>query len=148
MKPILNYTTSISVDKTVAEIQQILSQCGDISVLTSYDRGIPSSISFRIEAHGGTLSFLLPAKIDNVLAILKSCAISKPLKTREQAARVAWRIIKDWVEAQVALVRAEQVELAEAFFPFVQLPSGETLYGASKLQGFSQLALPMPEDKQ
>ncbi len=146
MSPILNYTTSIAVEKTVSEIQKALSQCKNIDVLTSYEGGIVSAISFRLSTRHGILSFLLPAKIDAIHKLLKESSIPKSLRTREQAARVAWRIIKDWVEAQVALVKADQVTMEEAFLPFLQDRNGKTLYSSLESSGFKNLALPAPGD--
>ncbi len=142
MRPILNYTTTISVDKTVAEIQKAMSQCRDIQVLTAYENGIVSSISFRLMTNHGLLSFLLPAKIDHIHQVLERSAVKNKYKTREQAARVAWRIIKDWIEAQVALIQAEQVTLEEAFLSFMQNIPGETLYQQLQAESFKGLALP------
>ncbi len=51
-------------------------------------------------------------------------------RTRAQAARVAWRIIKDWIEAQLALVEAEQVDMVEVFLPYAQVQGGRTVYEA------------------
>lgn len=145
MKPILNYTTTISVDKTIGEIQKELSQCDNIQVLTSYDGGVPTSISFRIETVHGTLSFLLPAKVEKVYEILIKSSAPKSLRTREQAARVAWRVIKDWIEAQVALVKADLVKMEEVFMPFLQDENGKTLYSVLESKGFKGLSLPPPE---
>ena len=39
--------------------------------------------------------------------------------TYEQACRVAWRIIKDWLEAQMALIQTQQADLAEIFLPYL-----------------------------
>lgn len=144
-RPILNYTTSISVEKTVAEIQKALSQHDGIQILTSYSGGILSSISFRLSTKHGLLSFLLPAKIDNIQRVLENSRVTAKLKTREQAARVAWRIIKDWIEAQMALVQADQVTMEEVFLPFLQDTSGKTLYSLLEAKKFSGLALPEPK---
>ncbi len=144
-RPILNYTTSISVEKTVMEIQRCLSQCKNINVMTAYENGIVSSIAFRIETKHGILSFLLPAKIDKIHELLKQSNCPKSLKTREQAARVAWRIIGSWIEAQVALVQADQVKMEEVFLPFLQDSCGQTLYQSLENKGFKGLALPAPE---
>ncbi len=144
-RPILNYSTSISVDKTVAEIQKALSQCRDIQVLTAYEGGIVSSISFRLTTQHGVLSFLLPAKIDSIWQIMKQSKNRRTKRTRKQAAMVAWRIIKDWIEAQVALIQADQVTLEEAFLPFIQDEHGQTLYAALESKGFKGLALPAPK---
>ena len=46
---------------------------------------------------------------------------------RAQAVRVAWRIVKDWVEAQMALVETQMVTTAEVFLPYAVMKDGRTL---------------------
>lgn len=129
--PILNYTTSITVEKTVGQIQGMLAEAGAAAIMIEYDtERILSSVSFRIDYNGALVSFRLPAQLDPVYVILQNdYKVPRKLKSREQAARVAWRIIKDWVEAQLAIVEAEQVEMVEVFLPFAQNPqTGETIF--------------------
>ena len=128
--PILNYTTSIAVEKTVGEIQAMLAGAGASAVMIEYDdERILSSVAFKILYNGTPVSFRLPAQLDPIYVILQSDdGVRRQFKTREQAARVAWRIIKDWVEAQIAIVEAEQVEMVEVFLPFAQNSTGETLF--------------------
>lgn len=47
---------------------------------------------------------------------------------REQAERVAWRIIKDWIEAQMAILESEMVTMDEIFLPYTLDNKGNTLY--------------------
>ena len=54
--------------------------------------------------------------------------VPRRLVTDEQAVKVSWRIIKDWIEAQMALVEAELAELAEVFLPYAITKDGNTLY--------------------
>lgn len=145
MRPILNYTTSISVQKTIGEIQETLSLHGNIQVLVEYEMGTPSAISFRVNTAHGVLSFLLPAKIDSVFRVIERSKMPKSKKTRDQAARVAWRIIKDWIEAQMALIQSSQATIQEVFLPFVQSGNGKTLYSITEEGGFKGLALPEPK---
>lgn len=129
--PILNYTTSVSAEKTIGEIQKKLAGAGAQAVLVEYDdEQVVSSVSFRLRYNGAMVSFRLPAQIDPIYVILqRDDRVTRKLKTREQASRVAWRIIKDWVEAQLALVEAEQVEMVEVFLPYAQNPqTGETVF--------------------
>lgn len=132
--PILNYTTSINSEKTVSEIQKALAGAGARAVMSEYDdEQILSSIAFQILLNGEVISFRLPAQIDRIYVILqRDSKVPRKLKTREQASRVTWRIIKDWVEAQVALIEAEQVEMVEVFLPYAQAKDGKTIY--QKLQ--------------
>ena len=49
-------------------------------------------------------------------------------KTPEQAKRVAWRIVKDWVEAQLAIIETQMVKPEQVFLPYAITQTGETLY--------------------
>ena len=129
--PLLNYTTQIAVEKTIAEIQLKLSMAGASSVLIEYDgKRVLSAVSFQMKYQEAMVSFRLPAKLDKIQAVLhRDSDVPRKLKTREQAARVAWRIIKVWIEAQLAIVEAEQAEMVEVFLPYAQSPaSGETVF--------------------
>src|ERR1017187_4820567 len=98
---ILNYTTEISVEKTTSEIQAKLVAAKASAVMTQYDNCILTSLSFKVHTLHGEMGIKLPANIEGVyIAIQRSPRVPHRLKTREQAARVAWRIIKDWVFAQ------------------------------------------------
>lgn len=97
-------------------------------------------MSFRIQTKAGQLFFRLPINIEGVYQALdKDYDVPRRLKTYEQAARVAWRIIKDWVEAQLAIIDAGQAELEQVFLPYVQNPDGKTLYESISQNGFKQL---------
>lgn len=128
---ILNYTTKINTEKTCGEIQKMLAGAGAQAIMHEYnDDGVLIRLSFKIECHGILLAFLLPANIDRIYAILQNDRrVTRRDKNMEQAARVAWRIIKDWIAAQLAIVEAEQAEMAEVFLPYVQNEkTGKTLY--------------------
>ncbi len=142
--PIANYTTSIKAEKTVGEIQAMLARAGATAVLFDFDGPDVSAISFRLLHNKIMVSFRLPANIDNIYVVLQSDPdIPRRLRTTEQAARVAWRIIKDWLRAQLAIVEAEQAEMVEVFLPYAQNPAtGETLFKQLEAGGFKQLAGP------
>ncbi len=146
MKAILNYSTGVDVNKTIGEIQTILGRHGNIQVLTQFEQGLPASISFRLQTAHGQLSFILPANVGKTYDVMRSHAkIPGKLKTREQAARVAWRIIKDWIEAQMAFIQTGQVAMEQLFLPFVQGSNGQTLYETLESGGFKNLTLPAPK---
>lgn len=141
---ILNYTTQISAEKTVAEIQAMLAKAKAQAILSEYDgEGILSALSFRILAGAGVMTFRLPANTQKIYqVIVRDRRITPKLRTREQAARVAWRIMKYWLEAQLAIVTAEMVDLEQVFLPYAQGSDGATLYESLKDRRFSGLALP------
>jgi hypothetical protein len=141
---LLNYTTSISAHKTVAEIQSKLAKAGAHQVLHEYvSDGTVSALSFRIKTKFGDMAFRLPANIDAVEAVLgKQFKRNSKFAHREQAERTGWRILKDWVEAQLALIETGMVSVEQVFLPYAQNQSGQTVYEALVEKRFSGLALP------
>lgn len=131
---ILNYTTTIDAYKTVSEIEYILVKHKAKSVLKNYTNdGSIESLSFIVEIPTGQMPIKLPVNTDAALAVLIREKKSNPRKqiktTREQAERVAWRILKDWVEAQMALIEIELVKMEQVFLPYAVLDeSGETIF--------------------
>ncbi len=126
--PILNYTTTIDANKTVAEVQRILAKYGERSILLNYGNdGSVGSLSFQIIKDDKNLGFRLPVQIDKVLAVLKRTAPYR-YRTKEQAVKVSWRILKDWVEAQMAILEAEMVDIDEVFLPYLLVDGNRTLY--------------------
>ncbi|MEA4928395.1 MAG: hypothetical protein VB104_06915 [Candidatus Limiplasma sp.] len=125
--PLLNYTTKVDVYETLGSIQKNLVCHGAKKILTDYDgHGRIMALSFMVEVSGRLIPIQLPANVDRVLAVLNR---QKVKCDREQAERVAWRIIKDWVEAQMAILETEMVTMDEIFLPYV-VQNGKTLYQA------------------
>ena len=127
--PILNYTTQISFEKTIMEIQKILVEHGATKIITDYEDQLPKTITFCLNLDENIVGFVLPANYLGVLrAMKKNQKVARRLCTEEQALRVSWRIIKVWIEAQVALVQADLAEMAEVFLPYAITKTGKTLY--------------------
>lgn len=139
---ILNYTTSISTEKTASEIQKKLAAAKAQAVLCEYnDETVMCAMSFRITTPYGMVFFRLPANTDGVYkALLNDSTVPKRLKNKGQAARVAWRILKDWIEAQLAIVDAEMADITEVFLPYAQNQNGQTVYQSIQQNGFKALA--------
>jgi hypothetical protein len=147
---IKNYTTSISEDKTVGEIMGLLAGKGARSIRIDYDElNRPSAVSFTVVIQDWPVPFKLPCSFDGVFKAMKAERTrhvyqwERDPKNREQSRRVAWRIIKDWVAAQMALIEAEQASLAQVFLPYavVNPASGMTAFDQFMLQATSQKVL-------
>lgn len=126
--PLLNYTTKVDVFTTLGAIQGQLVKHGAKKIVQDYDDdGRITSLSFLIETPAGPRGIRLPANVDAVHAVL----IRQRVKCdREQAERVAWRIVKDWVEAQMAILESEMVQMDEIFLPYMVNQSGQTVFQA------------------
>ena len=126
--PLLNYTTTVDVFKTIAEIQKNLVKHGAKKIVQDYDGdGNIAALSFLIETPLGIRGVRLPANADAVFDVLTK---QKVRCDRKQAERVAWRIIKDWVEAQMAILESAMVRIDEIFLPYMVDDNGRTLYQA------------------
>jgi len=127
---ILNYTTQIKATKTVGEIQQILAKAKAKQIVFDYDdSGEPSALQFMIIFEEQPIHFRLPCNVEGVFkALYNARGVPNKLRSREQARRVAWRIIKDWIEAQLAIVEARQAEMVEVFLPYVVAQTGQTFF--------------------
>jgi hypothetical protein len=140
--PLLNYSTQIAPEKTVAEIQAKLARAGAFQILQEYSRTTRDlvGLSFRIETQFGNLAFELPANIDAVESILKKQKV-RSKDNRAQATRVAWRILLRWVEAQLALIETGMVSVEQVFLPFAQNAEGVTLYETLRQKRFAGLLM-------
>lgn len=139
-------TTRIDPARTVTEIMQALAEAGASAILLEYEpapSGVVAAVSFKFPTKSGVLPFRLPCRWQKVQAILKREGrwAQRGDSTETWARRVAWRQILRWVQAQMALIRTEMVEPAEAFFPYIQTASGETVYEVQAGKQFSGLLL-------
>ena len=146
--PLLNYTTSVSAPKTAAEIRAILVAHKAKSILENYGKnGELESLSFFATTPYGDRSFKLPVNTEAVYSVLckqipswakwQKYSEMRPIGPHEQklvalnrvqTERVAWRIMKDWVEAQMAILEAGMVTLDQVFLPYMVTPIGSTVY--------------------
>jgi hypothetical protein len=131
---IKNYTTDIPVDRTIAEIQTILAQNGARGIALEYDEhGRIKDIFFKITLNSKELPFRLPAKAERVYQALWGERQDWEHTRygegwRAQAERIAWRICKTWLEAQITLINLDQAKMEEVFLPYLILPGDKTLF--------------------
>jgi hypothetical protein len=124
-----NYTTTISVDKTIGEIQRLLAKAGASKVMTEYDdTGNIVALSFQLKLGEDYIAFSLPTDWRPVEKVLLQQRVVPAYRSEEQARRTAWRITKDWVDAQLAIIETKMVTTAQVFLPYAVTNSGETLY--------------------
>ncbi len=136
----VNYSTQIAATKTVGEMQSMLAAAGAQRIAVDYLNGAPAALSFALDTDHGVRLFSLPVNIDQMHQLLVNkdrrgelkAGVKAVRSSREQAERVAWRIMKDWLGAQLALIESEMVELTEVMLPYLVIDpsSGKTLRAA------------------
>jgi len=118
---IKNYTTDVPADRSILEIEKLLTLFGAEAIIKEYDADRKvHSLSFKLL----TDAFKLPANVSGVKEILfkgtRPSHSNDGEKRREQKAyRVAWRIIKDWTHAQLSLIASGQAQPLEIFLPYM-----------------------------
>lgn len=151
-----NWTTEAAAEKSVAEIMQLLARHGARKVLTEYARGSGDvlAISFIVEhPQHGEMPFKLPANAESVKAVLLrerrkgTRGVTPRVLTDTHARNVAWRIVKDWLRAQLALIELEMVGLDAVMLPYLITRGGKPMYETLAEGGFrALLPPPMEED--
>jgi len=136
---ILNYTTTINSIKTIGEITQALVERGANKIVVDYKESFPIALTFTMNHKGQQMFFELPANINGVQNVLIKQNVPKKYQTREQAIRTSWRIIKVWVDAQMAIIDAEIVTPAQVFLPYAITKNGKPLYSEIENTGILQL---------
>ena len=130
---LLNYTTAVEAVRTVEEIQRILVAHGARSVLIDYaDDGSVKALAFKVAAPQGELAIRLPVDPEATLKVLtrqyNAGKIPRRLVSHPQAVRVAWRIVKEWVAAQLAILETEMVKMEQIFLAYVITNDGRTVF--------------------
>lgn len=138
-----NYTSTVPVDRTVANIERALARAGATGIVKDFREGELRSLSFVV-AMPRNVTIRLPVDADVVYEKMLSerkyklnAASGRRLK--DQAMRTAWKLMQDWVEVQLSLVHLQRVDFLQVFLPYVWT-GNDTFYNRLK-QGNYQLLL-------
>lgn len=121
MKKIKNYTTSVPANRSMTEIESILLDFGATDFLKQAVDKKFISLMFTLERDGRKIPFKVNANTERVAIALHHLDASvrtrknkTPADFMDQAYRVAWRVIKDYVHSQLSLVEAGIMCLEES----------------------------------
>jgi hypothetical protein len=126
---IKNYTTKVPAGRSIEEIEQALMKHGATGILKEWEKGtgFMKSVKFMLSIQGKNVGFALPCNWQLFQEVLKQQEVYRA-GDDEYCYRVAWRCIRDWVLAQLALYETQIVELPQVFLPFAVDRNGKTLY--------------------
>lgn len=145
--PLANYTTEVPAEKTIDEITGLLRGHGATQILLDVKGAETTGVSFIIPTAKGNLPFRLPSKVEEVTQILLGMRKSKPQtwqsdyqvvmkRISEQARRVAWRTIYNWLVQQMAMIEINQVTIQQVFLPYLMVNSKNNLYELMESKGY------------
>lgn len=146
-----NYTTTVPWEKTVGRIEALVSEMGAHAIQKDLSGGVLKAMRFAIYLPGEEkreVFVRLPADEEAVYTVLRrgyrQWRYSMEDRVREQARRTAWKIMQDWLEVQLTLIRLQRVEFLQVFLSYVW--DGETtFYDRLKTGSFKQLGQGGPE---
>lgn len=125
---LLNYTTTVAVPKTLAEITKRLVAVGARGIAQEYDGGRLVGLEFAIKIGPEILSYRLPCRTAAVRDVLKRQRVAPRYLTADHVERVAWRILGDWIAAQAAIIETEMVTLPQVMLPYMRTGDGLTVF--------------------
>jgi hypothetical protein len=128
-----NYSTSVEGEKSIMEVEKLLADFGATAIMKTY--GADSqvmSISFKHLNQG----YQLPANVEGVNKVLTAGERQRhsrdsQVHKEQQAYRVAWRIIRDWLHSQLSLIASGQAQPDQILLPYL-FDGKKTLYEAYK----------------
>ena len=116
--------TQVPDHQTVGEIQNYLAKSGARSVQVEYgERGAVNGVSFVLLVGEQRIPFKLPCRWEAVLKLMEKHGVRIPKRDMPElmARRIAWRQVKRWVEAQLAMVQTNMVKMEEVFLPYAMM---------------------------
>jgi len=125
--PLLNFTTEVASTRTISQIVDKLAASGARQILIDYAASRPVGVAFSLDTPTGVGQYRLPVDPTAVEKVLRRQNVAPRYKSAAQAERVAWRIMKDWVEAQLAIIETQMVTADEVFLPYMVI-GGQTVY--------------------
>lgn len=147
---IKNYTSSVTVEKSLMLIEKLLIDVGASNISKSInDKREVDGIIFMISVDGKSMLFKLQARTEEVFKILwkevSPRSVAKPeteIRVREQALRTAWRLLFNRIEMDVTDIKLGQMELMEVFLTRAyDMNKGQTFFERLKESKFKQLQL-------
>lgn len=123
-------TTQISAENTADEIAASFLVAGATGIATVYAEEKVVGLRWSLAIAGVEAQFYMPVRLGPAYWTLRRGRVDltdkEDAELWEAARRVAWRQLLHWVRAQFALINSGALEAGEAFFPYLQMPSGRS----------------------
>lgn len=131
-KTLFMETTKIAVEKTAGEVVNEIRKVGATSVNQEFSNGQIAGMRWIMPVNGRDLIFEMPVRVDPILKKL-------PRPDKDQAARIAWRQLLRWVQAQNAMIDCGMVKPHEVYAPYMLTNGGKTLFSMLEAGQLKQL---------
>jgi hypothetical protein len=127
--PLKDYTTIVSVSRSITEITKALVMAGARGIAQEYDDDARVvGLEFVIPMPDGVGRYVLPVRASAVQQVLLEQRVDQKYRSIEHADRVAWRIMRDWILAQLAIIETQMVSLPQVMLPYMRTNDGATIF--------------------
>jgi len=145
-KNIKNYTTEIPAQRTIMEIQNMLIEASAVSIAMETEAGQIKALFFKLKLGEQEMPFKLSARPEKVYQTLYAGMRGNDNRhiveaRKQKALNIAWRIVKDWLEVQLSLIKIDMANPSEVFFPYLLVSATETLYERAEREDFQNFFL-------
>lgn len=127
--PIKNYTSQVPANRSINEIQDSLVKHGATGFMLQYEQGTGRicALKFLLQLEENKITFQLPVDWRAFQRVLKHQEVRR-WDDEDFCYRIAWRNIRDWVLAQMALFETQMVTIPQIFLPFATNKNGKTFF--------------------
>jgi hypothetical protein len=135
--PYANYSTTVAALQSIGEVHKLLAKGGASAVAVLYgDGGYAEGLTFTLRTAAGPTHFALPVRLaairkilgdletDGTIRVHRKGQRKGDLSTTEHAERVAWRIVLQWLQAQLQLIEAGLIDLPQIMLPYLIVGDG------------------------
>jgi hypothetical protein len=118
---IKNFSTGVAANKSIVEIEKILTDFGAEAIMKSYTGdGKVKSLAFKYQNN----AYMLPSNVEGVYQVMfankrKYHKTNSMRNHEEQAYRIAWRLLKDWIHSQISIVYSGQAAPDQILLPYM-----------------------------
>jgi hypothetical protein len=142
-----NYASEASEASIFDAIRKTLAAHKAKRIVFDYDdAGRATGIEFTVKLGSVPYTFRLPARFEAAEPLVAQARRSAGMsatsgeKLRNQTYRTVWATLRDWIDAQMALIDIGAVRIEEVFMPYLIIEPGVTMF-----ERFAeQRALPSP----
>lgn len=128
---IADFSTTVEARQTAMEIFTLLQLHDAKNITIEYDNNDNvTGLSFSVPTSYGDLPIRIPIDIHSTIESMKADGLPPRYWTYQHAAKVAWRITKDWIRAQLAYVDTKRARMEQVFLPYMLTGNNRTLYEA------------------
>lgn len=139
-----SFTYGNSVEDPVIDIENKLVSVGAKHITKEYTDKVLTSVFFSMDVKNKTIPFKIPVDPKKIeerqLAQIRKPSAKDIAKCKEDAERLAWSLVSEWLSFQFSLVSFGQVDLLQVFLPFAwNFEKKESHYQLLKQNNYNEL---------